>query len=559
MWLTKAVFAVAFSITATIAVGQSYEALETQAAMSSIERMRATSDQLDRQQTNTSAESQAEQPMSDVPPPFGASLFEGGYEAERYEGLSEDYLVAPGDKVRVSMWGAVNQNELLTVDNQGNLFITNVGPVYVKDVRASQLNQVVTREVRSVYRENVNIYVNLLQATPVSVFVTGGVVRPGQYAGLAADSVLYFLQRAGGIDAGRGSYRDIQVKREGAVVSSFDLYDFLLNGEITSFNFKDGDIVFVANQNSVVDVAGSVRNPFRFEFSSDEPNGAELVQYARPMANTSHVGVSGDRDDGPFSMYLELSDFSEVVLRDGDRVFFNDDLKAEVISVEISGSFLGPSFFSVERGARLHDVLAMVEVDPSLAKFDSVYIERISVAQRQKEMIEESLQRLERSVFTSPVSSTGEGTIRAQEAQMVLQFTARAREVEPQGKVIVADNGVVANVLLEDGDTIVIPAVSDLVAVSGEVRMPQSFVHNDQADVEDYIAWAGGFTQRADYNEIMVIRPSGVFRWGDDQQIMPGDQILILPAVSPMTMQAVKDITQIIYQIAVAANVAIRS
>ncbi|TOK01199.1 sugar transporter, partial [Vibrio parahaemolyticus] len=76
---------------------------------------------------------------------------------------------------------------------------------------------------------------------------------------------------------------------------------------------------------------------------------------------------------------------------------------------------------------------------------------------QQKERLEESLHRLERSVFTAPASSDGEARIRAQEAQMVMQFVDRARKVQPLGKVVVSDSGKVANILLEQGDKVVIP------------------------------------------------------------------------------------------------------
>ncbi|NMT18846.1 polysaccharide export protein, partial [Vibrio parahaemolyticus] len=84
-----------------------------------------------------------------------------------------------------------------------------------------------------------------------------------------------------------------------------------------------------------------------------------------------------------------------------------------------------------------------------LADYQSIYVLRDSVAKKQKEMIDESLDRLERSIFTAPASSDGEAAIRAKEAEMVLQFTERARKIQPLGKVIVSDDGRVANILLE--------------------------------------------------------------------------------------------------------------
>ncbi|WP_180794772.1 SLBB domain-containing protein, partial [Vibrio parahaemolyticus] len=104
---------------------------------------------------------------------------------------------------------------------------------------------------------------------------------------------------------------------------------------------------------------------------------------------------------------------------------------------------------------------------------------------------------------------------------------------------------------------ITIPNKTDLIQVGGEVLMPQAVVYNPKATIDDYIAWAGGFTERAEDSRIAIVRANGLVEFDSPNQIKKGDQILVLPKVDEKTMQAVKDITQIIYQIAVAANVAI--
>ncbi|MGR5537563.1 polysaccharide biosynthesis/export family protein [Vibrio campbellii] len=491
-------------------------------------------------------------------PPYGANLFAGGYETERVDGLNDNYLIAPGDKINLWLWGAVNYSNVMTVDNQGNIFVPEVGPIQVANVQASQVNALVTKKIKQVYTHNVNVYVNLLTATPVSVYLTGPVIRPGQYAGMASDSILYFLKRAGGIDSERGSYREIQVLRNRKVIASIDLYDFIQQGHLSSPSFKDGDVILVKPQKATITVTGGARNPFRFELEQSIETGKQLSAYAKPLAKVSHVGIVGNRSHGPFSLYMDYQAFQNFELKDGDKVLFNDDLYAQVIDVQVSGSYLGPSYFAVNKRTRLHDLLSNIEIDPLLADYQSIYLLRPSVAKKQKEMIDESLNRLERSIFTAPASSDGEAAIRAKEAEMVMLFTERARKIQPLGKVIVADQGAIANILLEQGDTIVIPNKTDLIQVGGEVLMPQAVVFNPEATLDDYIAWAGGFTDRAEDNRIAIVRANGLVEFESDTPIQQGDEILVLPKVDTKTMQAVKDITQIIYQIAVAANVAIK-
>lgn len=495
------------------------------------------------------------QSESGLPPPYGANLFAGGYETERSDGMNDNYLIAPGDKINIWIWGAVNFSNVVTVDNQGNIFIPDVGPINVQNVAASKVNNLVTSHISEVFTNNVNVYVNLLTATPVSVFVTGPVIRPGQYAGQSSDSVLYFLKRAGGIDSDRGSYRHIKVLRQNRVIQQIDLYAFMQQGKMPKLSLKDQDVILVEPQGPMINVAGKVRNPFRFELKNSTATGSELVDYALPLAKVSHVGVIGDRSSGPFSVYMPYKDFGRIQLSDGDKVLFNDDMHAQVYDIQVSGSYRGPSYFTVRKETRLHDLLNHIPIDPNMADYGSIYIMRKSVAARQKEMLEDSLNRLERSVFTAPASSDGEASIRTKEAELVMRFVEKARKIQPLGKVVVSDKGVIANILLEQGDQIVIPNKTDLIQVGGEVMMPQAVVYNADAKLDDYVAWAGGFTDRANDQRIAVVHANGLMEFKDQGNVMPGDQILVLPKVDSKTMQSIKDITQVIYQIAVAANV----
>lgn len=495
------------------------------------------------------------QSESGLPPPYGANLFAGGYETERSDGLNDNYLIAPGDKLNIWIWGAVNFSNVVTVDNQGNIFIPDVGPINVKNVAASKVNNLVTSHISEVFTNNVNVYVNLLTATPVSVYVTGPVIRPGQYAGQSSDSVLYFLKRAGGIDSDRGSYRHIKVLRQNRVIQQIDLYEFMQQGRMPKLSLKDQDVILVEPQGPMINVAGKVRNPFRFELKNSTALGSELIDYALPLAKVSHVGVIGDRSNGPFSVYMPYKDFDRIQLSDGDKVLFNDDMHAQVYDVQVMGSYRGPSYLTVRKETRLHDLLNHIPIDPNMADYGSIYIMRKSVAARQKEMLEDSLNRLERSVFTAPASSDGEASIRTKEAELVMRFVEKARKIQPLGKVVVSDKGVIANILLEQGDQIVIPNKTDLIQVGGEVMMPQAVVFNKNASLEDYVAWAGGFTDRANDSRIAVVHANGLMEFKDGGDVMPGDQILVMPKVDSKMMQSIKDITQVIYQVAVAANV----
>jgi len=488
--------------------------------------------------------------------PFGASLFSGAYTSRRPSSLDPNYQVVAGDKISLRMWGEATSNEVLAVDANGNVFIPDVGEIHMVGTRASDVSNKVKAAVSKVYKDGVDVYANLLTASTkeVTVFVTGSVVRPGQYAGLPDDSVLAFLHQAGGVDPRRGSYRQVLVKRGQQRIASMDLYDFVNNGSLPRVLFRDGDTIVVRPQGSMVSVEGDIRNNYRFEFLGNSINGAQLIKYARPDSSVTNIAVSGTRDGLPNSSYLSYEQFMRTRLYDGDSIRFVSDAPAPVMDISLEGSHLGNSYLAVKRGSRLQEVLDYVSVDPNDADIGNIYIKRKSVAITQKKNIDESLRRLERSVLTAPASSDGEAAIRAKEAELILKFVERASTVRPEGKVVVSDRGKVANIRMEDGDIIVIPPKSDVVTVSGEVQVPQSVVYASNATLNDYIAQAGGYTERANPETLIIVKPNGKVIMGSSLQVSAGDQIMVYPRLDTKDMQFTKDLVQIVYQIAVAAK-----
>jgi protein involved in polysaccharide export with SLBB domain len=488
--------------------------------------------------------------------PFGANLFAGNYVSRKSNALDPTYQVIAGDKISFRMWGEATANEVLTVDANGNVFVPDVGEIHMVGTKASEVSNKIKTAVGKVYKDGVDVYANLLTASSkeVTVFVTGSVVRPGQYTGLPDDSVLAFLHQAGGVDPRRGSYRQVLVKRGQQRIASVDLYDFVNNGALPRTLFRDGDTIVVRPQGSMVSVEGDTRNNYRFEFLGNSINGAQLVKYARPDSSVTNIAISGTRDGLPNSSYLSYEQFLGTRLFDGDSIRFVSDAPTPVMDISLEGSHLGNSYLAVKRGSRLQEVLDYVSVDPNEADIGNIYIKRKSVALEQKKNIDESLRRLERSVLTAPASSDGEAVIRAKEAELILKFVERASTVRPEGKIVVSDRGKIANIRMEDGDIIVIPPKSDVVMISGEVQVPQSVVFASNASLKDYIAQAGGYTERANEESLMIVKPNGKVIMGSNVQVAAGDQIMVYPRLDTKDMQFTKDLVQIVYQIAVAAK-----
>jgi molybdopterin converting factor small subunit len=219
----------------------------------------------------------------------------------------------------------------------------------------------------------------------------------------------------------------------------------------------------------------------------------------------------------------------------------------------VAGAHLGEHSLILPYGAKLGEALARLKPAPQ-ANLRALQLFRKSVAARQKEMLETSLKGLEAYVLTARSSTAEEAALRAKEAELVLQFVERARNVETKGQILLAGKQGAQETLLEDGDTLYIPERSSLVMVHGEVLFPNAIVHDTRSSAEDYIQQAGGYTQNADGSRVIVIRQDGSYGSAGDK-IAAGDEIMVLPKVDTKNVEVARGISQIIYQIAVAAKV----
>ncbi|MCS7215795.1 MAG: polysaccharide biosynthesis/export family protein [Thermodesulfovibrio sp.] len=485
---------------------------------------------------------------------FGEQLFLGRFATEQYTGFNPDYQVAIGDRITVRMWGAVQYEGTLTVDPQGNIFIPQVGPVYVLGVRNSELNSVVESAVRKVFKNIVGIYASLETAVPVKVFVTGFVKNPGLYGGLSSNSVLYYLDRAGGVDPQRGSFIDITVLRGQQIRKKVNLYDFLLNGKLELIQMVDGDTVFVAPKKSSFTVTGEVFNPFQFEFEGEYITAKEAMELAKPKPGATNLTVTRKQGLEKYTEYYSLNEVDRIKIYNGDEITVFSDRYPGTILVRVEGAHMGPHAIVLPYGATIKDALPKI-VPNVRSNLDAIQLFRKSVAQRQKEMILTSLQQLQNYALTGRSETQEEATLRAKEAELIMKFVDLAKNIEPKGQIILGSLEEAKATLLEDGDVIKIPEKTSVVMVHGEVRFPAAILYSPDKEIDYYIEQAGGFTQRANKDVIIVLHQNGKFEEADKAKIQPGDEIFVLPKIEAKSIEIVRGITQILYQIAVTARV----
>jgi protein involved in polysaccharide export with SLBB domain len=470
---------------------------------------------------------------------FGANLFSGKFAKQSPGRFNPEYTLMIGDQIQVRLWGGFEFSGILEVDPQGNIFLPHVGPVKVLGVRNQDLQSTVNTAAKKIFRANVSSYTSLAAPQPVRVYVGGFVQRPGLYNGTSMDSLLSYLDQAGGIDPDRGSFLNVQVKRGERVRTTVNLYDFLLDGRIPLVQLAEGDVLFVQPRQSTVKVGGLVANPNRFEFASDSKTVADLIRVAKPKPEATHVRVVRNTGEVVNTEYYPLSEAGKVFLQNGDGLDFTADKKPGTITVRVEGEHQSAQEYVMPYGAKLGELMQNIRFYSS-SDAANIQLFRQSVRERQKQMLGAALKNLETSVLTARSATNEESRLRKDEAELMLQWVERARRIEPSGQVIIAQAGQREELLLENGDIIRVPKLDGLVLVSGEVIFPNAIAFESSIPLQDYIKRAGGYSQSADTSRIIVAHRDGSFEevggdtgWfglgGKQADIKPGDEILVLP------------------------------
>ncbi|MCS0630967.1 polysaccharide export protein [Telluria mixta] len=488
---------------------------------------------------------------------FGAKLFSGSFLQQGAMQFNPDYLIAVGDQLMMRFWGGFNFEGVFTVDPKGNVFVPQVGPVQVLGVRNRDLQQVVEASVRKVFRANVAVYASLAKAQPVRVFVGGNVRRPGLYNGTSMDSLLHYLDSAGGIDTERGSFLNVVVKRGQQVRTSVNLYDFLLNGVMPMIQLGDGDVIFVEPRHHTVKVEGFAENAKRFEFVDKSITLADVMALAKPTSQATNVRIVRNSGTVRNIDYYSLSTATDVRIFDGDEVEFTSDTKPGTITVRVDGEHQSMREYVLPYGASMGMLLSQIKPSAQ-SDMQNIQLFRHSVQERQKELLDTSLSNLQQAVLTARSGTAEEAQLRKEEAGLMLQWVERARKITPRGQVVISRAANLNDLVLENGDTLRIPAKGSLVLVSGEVLFPNAVAYDPKWGLEDYVRVTGGLTQHADSSRIIIAHPDGSF---DDSNnlsaLKAGDEIMVLPKVDVKSRQIWKEVTQVIYQIAISAKVAL--
>lgn len=296
-------------------------------------------------------------------PIFGASIFSNALPST-FSPVSDipvtpDYVIGPGDQLRLQIWGQVNLRGTFVVDRTGAVALPGAGTIHVAGVRFDHLTDFLRSQLARVYR-NFDLNVNMGQLRSIQVFVVGEANMPGSYTLGSLSTLLNALFYAGGPKP-QGSLRDIQLKRGGQTIDHFDLYDVLLHGNKSNdIQLAPGDVIFIPPVGKQVAVVGSVKNPAIYELR-DETSIEQVLQLAggrTTIAVNSKARVERIYDHAVRSvMEVNLSEPSTFQVQDGDIVTINAIVDRFKDAVTLRGNVANPGRYAWHPGMRVSDLI----------------------------------------------------------------------------------------------------------------------------------------------------------------------------------------------------------
>lgn len=418
--------------------------------------------------------------------PFGYALFKE--DRNRFApaidlAVPAGYVLGPGDNVSVELFGKKTARYRLTVNRDGALSVPELGPIQASGMSFDELRSEIEQRVNE-QMIGVRASVTMGQLRSLRVFVVGDVLQPGSHSVSSMSTITGALFASGGVSE-VGSLRNIELKRGGATVTRFDLYDLLLRGDTSrDLQLRQGDAIFVPPVGLTAGVVGQVRRPAIYEFR-DGARVSDLVQLAGGLkpdsamraAKLERIEQSGERS----VLDIDLSSPADLArpLRSGDVITVPKVLNEYAGAVTLEGHVHRPGPYAWRPGLRLSDVLGGLQALKLNADQRYIVIRRERMPDRRIEVMS---------------------------ADAVAAFAAKGTAADPplesRDRVIVfsrqADRGVSLAALLDEmrmqsRDNQPVPIVS----VNGRIRAPGNYPYEPNMTVSDLVRAGGGMDDAA--------------------------------------------------------------
>lgn len=379
-----------------------------------------------------------------------------------------DYVLGPGDAVMIDVWGASQKTIQGTVSPEGTVDIEGFGPVQVSGLTVQAANARLRSTLGQRYSGS-SVRLSVGQTRTISVNVIGEVNVPGTYTLSAFATVFHALYMAGGIND-IGTLRDIKIYRKGRLISSVDIYDFILNGKLSgNVRLASDDVIMVGPYDCLVDITGKVKRPMYYEMKTTESVGT-LLKYAGGFAGDAYRDVIRliRKSEGELTIYsLDEFERNKFQLTDGDSVYVDSVLARYRNMVEVKGSVFRPGMYQMD--GSVTTVRQLIQMAGGLT--EDAFTARAVMHRRRKDR------------------------------------TLEVISIDVEGLM----NHTVPDVALRNEDVLFIPGVKDgqeerTFSIEGEVYYPGIYEYAENTTLEDLVLQAGGLKDAASVVKVDVSR-----------------------------------------------------
>ncbi|WP_346316637.1 SLBB domain-containing protein [Chitinophaga sp. YIM B06452] len=405
---------------------------------------------------------------------FGSELFRNKnltFEPNLRMATPPNYKLAPGDELVIDVYGYSEVQHKPTVSPEGQIRIPYLGPVYVSGLTIEEARIRITKQLSTIYSGirsgNTFVQVSLGNIRSIQILMIGEVVRPGSYTLPSLASVANALYVSGGPDE-NGSFRDIQVIRAGQPIVTFDLYDFLRNGDLTNnIILQDQDIVKVNPYKTRVELTGEVKRPAIFEVKEGEVL-QDVINMAGGFTDISFkdvIRVYRINNKEREVVNVSADQVAGFKPRSGDQYFVEAILNRFTNRVTITGAVFHPGVYELEKNMTVADLIGKASGVKEDASQGRAIIFRLN----------------------DDLTPTGI-SFSLQDAMSGKQTVSLQRE-----------------------DSVVIYSKLDLrenykVKISGEINNPGYYNYADSLQIGDVILMAGGLRDAASLKRVEVAR-----------------------------------------------------
>jgi protein involved in polysaccharide export with SLBB domain len=303
---------------------------------------------------------------------FGFSFFNNDrltFEPSINVPVSDDYILGPGDELVVDIWGASQQTYNIQINKQGDVTIPLLGPIHIGGISLGQAKKYIVQRLGSLYsdllsespRTFANVQMGKLKT--IKVNVVGEVFTPGSYTLPGTASLFNVLYLAGGPNL-KGSFRDVQLIRNGEVIANLDIYDFLINGNAgVNVSLMDNDVVMVPTYYKRVSLNGELKRPGVFEAKNNE-SVWDMIHYAGGFGELAYqkrieLYRIGKRERSFKNVFSD--EFKSVTIMNGDSLIVGKVLDRYTNMVNISGAVFSPGNYEFTEGLLLSDLINIAD------------------------------------------------------------------------------------------------------------------------------------------------------------------------------------------------------